>query len=611
MCAVALRRSQRGASVASPPRGREAPFPAFIEPCDPTLSKRAPKGKDWLYEIKADGYRGQVHLRDGKATVYSRTGLNWTEQFARIAKAAEKLPAREAIIDGEAVVYGTNGIPDFQAMRRATGAHSSAALRYHAFDLLYLKGCDVRQLPYVERKALLGTLLQGAPRDLVYVDYLAADDGQRVFEHACKLGLEGVVAKRGDSVYRSGRTDTWLKLKCKKSDTFPIIAFVEKLGANPRRIASLYVGRREGHRLLYAGKVQTGYTEHAAREVREHLDPFITDKSPLSKAVKKPKATWVEPTVDAEIEYGALTDDGLLRAAVFKGLRDDLAKLPPAPKRPSYLSRRTKRSEHGVPRENILQLLPDAVAPSKEELSAYWSKSYKSALKYLRGRPLKLVRHTHGITFYHRGQLPPVPSSVHQLRIEKREGGEGVRVWVDDLEGLLGLVEMDTVELHPWAATIEDIEHPDRLVFDLDPGPGTEWDFVVGTALKLRSVLEDEGYESWPKLTGGKGLHLMVPIEPHISHDQARAYCRAVAERIARTAPGKYTTSPDPQQRRNRIYIDYLRNGRGNTAVGAYSPRARDGFPIAAPVSWREVERGIKPDAFSINRLPKGSPRGK
>jgi bifunctional non-homologous end joining protein LigD len=181
------------------PSRREAPFPAFIESCDPTLSKRAPKGKDWLYEIKADGYRGQVHLRDGKATVYSRTGLNWTKQFARIAKAAEKLPAREAIIDGEAVVYGTNGIPDSEAMRRATGAHSSAALRYHAFDLLYLEGRDVRQLPYVERKALLGTLLQGAPRDLVYVGYLAADDGQRVFEHACKLDLEGVVTKRGES----------------------------------------------------------------------------------------------------------------------------------------------------------------------------------------------------------------------------------------------------------------------------------------------------------------------------------------------------------------------------------------------------------------------------
>jgi bifunctional non-homologous end joining protein LigD len=252
-----------------------------------------------------------------------------------------------------------------------------------------------------------------------------------------------------------------------------------------------------------------------------------------------------------------------------------------------------------------LQLLPEAVAPSKEQLSAYWRKNHKTALKYLGRRPLKLVRHTQGITFYHRGPLPPIPPTVHQLRIEKREGGEGVRVWVDGLDGLLGLVEMDAVELHPWAATVDDIEHPDALVFDLDPGPGIEWGLVIETALKLRALVEDDGYESWPKLTGGKGVHLMVPIAPGISHDEARAYCRSMADRIVEADRRLYTTSPAPQERVGRIYIDYLRNGRGNTAVAAYSPRARQGFPIAAPVTWSDVERGIRPDAFSIERLPK------
>ena len=603
MCAVALRRSPRGPSVGSPALGEKAPFPAgFIEPCDPTLSERTPVGNDWLYEIKADGYRAQVHLEAGKVTIYSRTGLNWTKQFRRIGGAVERLSARAAVIDGEAVVYGNNGLPDFQAMRRATGARSSTALRYHAFDLLYLDGRDLRHLPYIERKGMLERLLKDAPEELIYVEYLEAQDGRRVFEHACKMGLEGIVAKRRHSPYRSGRTDAWLKLKCKRSDTFPIVAFVDKLGAKPRRIASLYVGRREGDRVLYAGKVQSGYTEVLAQDVRERLDPFIRKTSPLSKPVNKPKATWVKPVVDAEIEYGALTDDGLLRAAVFKGLRDDLAPLARPRKQPVRVSRQTKRGEHGVPHENILQLLPDAVAPSKEQLRAYWRKSHKRALKYLGGRPLKLVRHTHGITFYHRGPLPPIPPAVHQLHIEKREGGEGVRVWVDDLDGLLGLVDMDAIELHPWAATVDEIERPDRLVFDLDPGPGIQWEFLVDTALRLRRVLEDEGYDSWPKLTGGKGLHLMVPIEPSISHDQARAYCRAISERLAHTDRRRYTISPAPQERGGRIYIDYLRNGRGNTAAGAYSPRARQGFPIAAPVTWRDVERGIKPDAFTIER---------
>src|SRR5215211_7348296 len=518
MCAVALRRRVRSSSLASVPGGRRAPLPGFIEPCDPTLREQPPSGDDWLYEIKADGYRAQVHLNEGKVTIYSRSGSNWTKQFTSVAEASAQLPASTAVLDGEAVVYGETGLPDFQALRRELGKWKTGRLVYHAFDLLYLDGFDLRNVAYVERKRLLQTLLAGPPEQIVYVDYLEGD-GEQIFRHACKMGLEGVLAKRRDAPYRSGRQESWIKLKCTKSDTFPIVAFVEKLGANPRRIASLYLGRREGDKLLYAGKARSGYTETIAREIREKLDPLIVTKSPLSTPIKKPKATWVEPVVDAEIAYGGITDDGLLREAVFKGLRDDLAL--PAVRAPSIrppVHAESSRHRGGVPRENILQLLPDAVVPPKEELAAYWRKVAKRALKYLGRRPLKLVRHTRGATFYHKGRLPPIPESVHQLHIEKREGGEGVRVWVDDLAGLLGLLEMDAVELHPWAATVDDIEHPDHLVFDLDPGPGVEWEFVIETALKLRALLQEDGYESWPKLTGGKGLHVMVPIEPSFGH---------------------------------------------------------------------------------------------
>jgi len=250
-------------------------------------------------------------------------------------------------------------------------------------------------------------------------------------------------------------------------------------------------------------------------------------------------------------------------------------------------------------------LLPDAVAPSKEKLARYWQRVGKRALRYLGNRPLKLVRHTHATTFYHKGRLPPIPDSVHQLRIQKREGGEGVRVWVDDVEGLLGLVAMDAVELHPWSATVDDIEHADRLVFDLDPGPGASWDFVVETAFNLKRLLDDEGHESWPKLTGGKGLHLMVPLHRRLSHDKARLYCRSLAERLAATKPDAYTLSAVPARRNNRIFLDYLRNGRGTTAVGAYSPRAREGFPVAAPVTWKDIEHGVGPDAYSMRRPPR------
>ena len=603
MCAVALKRSPRSRRRFALPGAKPAPYPGFIAPCDPTLRERAPEGSDWLHEIKIDGYRAQLHIHDGRVRVFSRSGYDWTEQFSQIARAAEALSTRELIIDGEATVVGKTGLPDFQALRRELARKNTDRLIYMAFDLLYLDGHDLRGLPLIERKRALQAALAKAPAKITCADFVELEDGETVFRHACELGMEGIVSKRRDAPYRSGRQETWIKLKCTKSDTFPIVAFVEKLGARPRKIASLYVGRRDGDRVLYAGKAGTGYTEKVARELREKLDPLIVRASPLAVPVKKPKATWVKPIVDAEIEYGALTDDGLLREAVFKGLRDDLA-LPSA-----YT--RARRGRGGAPRENILQLLPDAVAPSKDQLAAYWRKVAKRALPYLARRPLKLVRHTRGMTFYHKGALPPIPESVHQLRIEKREGGEGVRVWVDSLAGLLGLVEMDVVEVHPWAAAVDDIEHPDLLAFDLDPGAGVAWEFVIESALRLRKLLQDEGLDSWPKTTGGKGLHLMVPIDRDISHDAARLYCKRLAQRLEATDPARYTTSAAPARRNKRIYIDYLRNGRGTTAIGAYSPRAREGFPVAAPVTWAQVERWIRPDAFTIARPPPAARRRK
>ena len=401
-----------------------------------------------------------------------------------------------------------------------------------------------------------------------------------------------------------------MKLKCVKSDTLPIVAFVEKLGARPRKIASLYVGRWEGDRLVYAGKARSGYTETVACELRERLDPLIRKSSPLAVAVKKPKATWVEPVVNAEIEYSAVTDDGLLRAAVYKGLRDDLEKTPYRSS-PGLLRRRRSPSVipehtasgsiHGISRQNILQLLPDAPAPSKEELASYWKKVAKRALVHLAGRPLKLVRHTHGITFYHRGKLPEIPASVHKLRIHKREGGEGLRVWVDDLDGLIGLVAMDAVELHPWNATVDDIEQADRIVIDLDPGEGVEWAALVETALVLRDLLRADGLKPWPKVTGGKGLHVMASLTELMSHDKARYYAHHLVQKLVDKKPDRYLLSASPSGRKGRIFLDYLRNGRGNTAVGAYSPRARLGFPIASPVTWSNVEAGVPPDAYTMS----------
>jgi bifunctional non-homologous end joining protein LigD len=581
---------------ASPKRSRLASYPGFIEPCHPTECDRPPSGSNWVHEIKADGYRAQVHLRDGKVTVYSRRGHDWTAEFAAIARAAGALPAGHAVLDGEAISQDERGVADFHALRRELARKDSGNLTYYAFDLLYLEGEDLRRQPLVRRKQKLKTLLAKVPRGFLYADHLEAD-AERVYAQACKMGLEGIVSKRRDAPYRSGRQQAWLKIKCSKSATFPIIAFVEKLGAHPRRLASFYIGRRDNGRLHYAGKVQSGFTQQEARALRERLDPLLSATSPLDEPIWKPKATWVLPQLQAEVAYSSVTEDGLLRAAVYKGLRDDLESRP----RPRRTPVRAP-SAGSVPRENILQLLPDAETPSKAELAAYWAKVAKRALPYLGNRPLKLVRHTRGITFYHKGRLPPVPAAVHQLRIEKREGGEGVRLWVDDLAGLLGLVEIGVVEVHPWSATVDAYEQADELVFDLDPGPGITWDAVIQSAVAMRLLLEREGLESWPKITGGKGLHVVAPLPRRIPHDAAHDYAKRLAQRLAAGDQHRYVTQADPSKRAGRIFIDYLRNGRGTTAVGCYSPRARPGFPIAAPVSWGQVENGVGPEAYTMAR---------
>jgi bifunctional non-homologous end joining protein LigD len=573
---------------------------SFVEFQSPTLVEKAPEGREWIHEIKYDGYRTELILEDGEVRAYTRRGYDWTDRYGRIVEAASRLKAKSAIIDGEAVVLGKTGLPDYQALERELGNRRSQRLTFYAFDLIYLNGRDLRRQPLIKRKAALKKLLAGAPEGLLYAEHLEVQ-GRAVFEHACRMGLEGIVSKRTDAPYRPGVQESWLKLKCIKSDTFPIVAFVEKLGANPRRITSFYIGRREGDRLTYAGKARSGYSEETARALRERLDPLITGKSPLSEPIVKPKATWIRPEVLAEIEFSGVTDRGVLREAVFKGLREDLSAAPP--ERGPARAKPKARGTHGVPRENILQLLPDAIAPSKEELARYWEKVADSALVHLGNRPLKLVRHTHGITFYHMGPLPEIPAAVHQFKVKKRGGGEGVRVWVDDLDGLLGLVAMDAVELHPWNATVDDIERADRIVLDLDPGEGVAWRAVTDAALALRELLAAEGLSSWPKVTGGKGLHLMAPLHKSIPHDAARRLARAVAGRLAETEPSRFVLNAAPDARKGRIFPDYLRNGRGNTAVGALSPRTRPGFPVAYPVTWPQVQRGVRPDAFTMAGL--------
>jgi bifunctional non-homologous end joining protein LigD len=578
-----------------------------------SLVDKVPVGDRWLHEIKWDGYRLIVRIDRGKVALLTRRGHDWTDRFPTIRDAAKALPLESALIDGEAVVE-VNGIPSFPALQAALGAREGPGHKaaheavFYSFDLLHLDGADLSRLPLVERKQALAPLVEGSSGVIRFSEHLS--EGEALFKHACRMGLEGVISKRADRPYRSGRYDDWLKIKCVQRQEFVVAGYLLST-VSSKAIGALVLGFYEDGTLAYVGRVGTGFTEATARALWKRLQPLRTLDPAFAERLPNlalKGVLWVRPELIAEVEYRGWTSDDLLRHASFKGLREDKhprdvvreepadAKAP-APAKPAPAAKPARFQP-----ENVQTLYPEAVVPSDDQLAAYWRAVGNDALKYLGRRPLKLVRHVRGKTFMHQGPFPPVPDAVHQLKIEKATGEEGVRLWVDSLDGLLGLLSIDVVEIHPWGATVDDIEHPDMLVIDIDPGEGVEWAFVTETALSLRDMFKAEGIASWPKLSGSKGIHVMAPVDPDLNWESARAYCKSLAERVAATAPGCYTTSAR-QNRSGRIFLDYLRNVPSIAAIGTYSPRAKPGFAVAMRVTWREVENGIRPDAFTMDRL--------
>ena len=569
----------------------------WIEPCLATEVARPPVGARWVHEIKRDGYRTQLHRHKDKITLYSSAGFDWTDRYGSIAEALSELPAKQVVIDAEMTVpYGHCYRDDFWTLQADVARRRADRLIAHCFDIMILDGEDLRDLPFTERKKILAELLAaGTSEKLRYSEHME-EDGPELYAKAQALGLEGVVSKVADAPYRSGRSNAWLKTICQYRETLPIIGVKVDKGA----FAGLYLGRMQSGKLVYAGKVERGFTDDTTAELMVHVERRSVKRCVLQSPPDKPKARWLEQGLTADVIHRGGLQVGRVRHAVFNGLNEERQS------RARPLA--TATASVSVARENILQLLPNATVPSVAQLKAHWRKVGREALAHLGNRPLKFVRHFEGTTYYHMGPLPPVPPSVHQLKIRKANGQPGIRLWVDSVEGLLGLVDMGIIEVHPWAATVADIERPDMLVFDLDPGKGIEWSFVVDTALRLRQMLKDEGFSSWPKLTGGKGLHLMVPIEPQLTHRQVHEYSKALAIRLAATDPRRYTIVPGEDERVGKLFIDYLRNGRGCTAIGCYSPRAREGLRFAAPVTWQDVQRRLTANAFTLSASPKKRP---
>ena len=618
----ARKAAAKKASEASPkaPRRPPAAMPKEVKPCLATLVDQVPKGADWLHEIKWDGYRLMAHVEGGKVVLKTRNGLNWTKRFPAIAEAVADLPVQSAIVDGEAVIEDGNGVSDFsllqQALSKTTeGIASDAA--FYAFDLLFLDGEDLRSLPLAERKERLAGIL--SPKGTLRLSEHLEADGPAMVRNACRMGLEGVVSKRRNRPYRSGRNDDWVKTKCTERQEFVIAGFVPSTAVK-RAIGSLVLGYFEKGRLVYAGRSGTGFTAELARDLFKRLDALKTGEPPFAgklTADQRRGAVWVRPELVGEVEFRGWTADKVVRHAAFKGLREDKSAddvVQEGPK-PASAKRRANMSTKpgqgtlevaGVPLTHPDRVLWEEQGVTKQGLAEFYVEIADWLLPHVADRPLALVRCPSGsqkACFFQKHSWAGL--SDHILRETVRdEDGEDEVLLVRDIRGVIGLVQAGVLEIHPWGATMDDIERPDRITFDFDPGEGVRWTDVISGALELRERLTSQGLESFVKTTGGKGLHVVVPLVPKAGWAEVKAFAKSLSEAMEADSPGRYLTKATKRDRDGKIFIDYLRNGRGSTAVAAYSTRARAGAPVSTPLSWDELTPTIKSNRFTVANLP-------
>jgi bifunctional non-homologous end joining protein LigD len=588
---VAAERKTKPAAARSA-RARKSILPPFVEPALAALVDAVPTGDGWLYEIKHDGYRMQARIDGGAVRLLTRSGLDWTAKFKPVAKALADLKLPSALIDGEIVVEADGGVSSFSALQRALTAGDTGSAVFYAFDLLYLDGEDIRALPLTERKALLLQSLDdaGSGGPIRFSEHLI-DDGAAMARHACRLGLEGVVAKRADSAYRSGRSDLWRKVKCTRSREFVIAGYMPSATAS-RSVGSLILGTHEDDTLVHVGRVGTGFGDAVARELWTQLEPLRIPTPPFDAELPplaRRDARWVEPRLVCEVTFGGWTDDGQLRHASFKVLRNDIRpdevvreKAPARPKR-----RRRRSAEESVTLTHPDRVLWPDVGLTKEGLAAYYAEIADRILPHVAGRPLSLLRCPDGIgsCFYQKHGW----AGIDERYLRTLGNGAEKAVVIRDADGLRALVQASVLEIHPWGASAADPDRPDRLVFDLDPGNGVAWDEIVAGALEVRERLRASGFGTFVKTSGGKGLHVVVPLRPSAGWDAAKAFAKAVASAMAKDAPDRFVATVSKKARDGRIFVDYLRNQRGATAVAAYSTRARAGAPVSIPVAWDEL----------------------
>jgi len=622
--------------------GKKGSWPKTMPVQLATLAEQTPAGEDWLHEIKFDGYRMLCMIQDGKARFVSRNGKDWTSRFDDLSSAAGQLPVIQAVLDGEVVIMQSDGTTSFQALQNAFQSRG-----YYAFDLMYLNGYDVRAAAIEDRKALLQRIIPDDADSIKFSEHVVGN-GPEFFTQAARLKLEGVICKRLGRPYVGGRGLDWLKVKCSLREEFVVGGFTAPSGSRTNFGALLlgYYDRQK--KLRYAGRVGTGFDQRSLEELHERFLPLVRKTSPFEDLSGNTGAargvTWLAPSLVAQVRFSNWTDERQLRHPAFQGLREDKAArdvvrddpvpapavksaktaktMPKTKLQPKTRKTRTTTQDQDTElRATDVAAASDAVAGvrlshpdkvlypeqgvTKLDLARHYELVAEWMLPHVENRLLSLVRCPSGHAqkcFYQKHPGDGTPEMLRRFSVvEKQKTEEHLALY--DLPGLVSLVQMGVLEIHTWGSQADQLEKPDRLIFDLDPDPAVEWPHVVNAAKEMRLLLEDLDLVSFLKTTGGKGLHVVVPIRRRTSWEDAKAFCRAVAELTVAAAPDRYVATMSKAARRGKIFVDYLRNDRGATAIAPYSTRARPGATVSVPIAWDELTNRLTSDYFHVANI--------
>lgn len=581
----------------------EAPAPDRIEPQLATRADMPPEGDEWLHEIKFDGYRTMVHVSAGKVRLITRGGLDWTKRYRDLADAFTELPCRQAVIDGEVVVLDDKGVSRFALLQDALAEGLGHKLVFFAFDLVHLDGWDITKVSLEHRKELLAGLLSRhvTGHSAIQLSEHFAGSGRAFYERVCEMGLEGIISKRASAPYHQGRSKSWTKTKALQVGDFVIAGYTVSEAAEG--IAALALGEWDGDELSYRGKVGTGFDADMLAALRKQLEPLQAGAARLEGAPKD--VISVRPVLTAHIHYANRTTDNMLRHAVFKGLRQaELSGEASTVERKRLISDADLAS---IWVTNPTRRLFGRSGPTKLDIALYYARVGDFMLPHIIGRPVSLMRCPTGKPqdcFFQRHAFAGMPASVATFSAVNSEGETKTYLAVEDAKAYLALAQFGVVEFHTWGALRKRLEKPDRIVLDLDPGEGIAWREVVEAAVHIRAELESLGLVPFVKTSGGKGIHVVVPIKPKLGWKQAHQRTSDIASAIAATAPRTFTTKRGQQNRKRRIFIDFHRNARGATAAAPYSLRARVNLPVSTPLNWADLESIDAPEDLNYSSLP-------